>query len=371
MQRAKILIILRPAEGGIVKHVNTIIKNLSGKFAFTVACPQEEAKFYRHLPCQIIEVPISGTFNLWHDLQALSCLRRAVDGGSYALLHAHGFKAGFVARLLSGFTGIPCLVTIHSEFAHAKASRMASIYILAEQWLARRTKKYITVSEWLKQDLMQKYKVQKEQVCVISNGIELKEFAAAQKPPSFWIPQNYYVGTVARLAPQKGVDIFLQAAAALLPFFPQTYFVIAGEGPLRRELEKLAQDLGIKERVIFLGKYHEIPALLKCLDVFVLASRSEAQGIAALEAMAAGCPVIASNVGGLKEIIKDKQNGLLFPAENAKALAAAIYHLLKNPKEAKRLAKQAQIDVQKYSIERQVLQMQKLYEKMLEGGKVK
>ena len=371
MQRAKILMLLRPAEGGMVKHVCTLIKTLSEKFAFTVACPREYIKFYRHLPCKLLEVPITGTFDLWRDLRALSGLHKVVAGGEFSLLHAHGFKAGLVARLLAGITGIPCHVTVHSDFAQAQAGKFKPIYLQAERLLARQTYQYITVSEWLKKELIQTYRVQKEKICVIPNGIDLVEYGAAQKPLSFWTPQNYYVGTVARLAPQKGVDLFLRAAALLAPLFPQACFVIAGEGPLRKHLENLTQELGIKERVFFLGQFDRIPALLKTLDVFVLASRSEAQGIAALEAMAAGCPVIAGSVGGLREIIKDKHNGLLFPAENVEALFAAIQYLLNCPQEAARLAKQARLDVQSYSIERHVGQMQKLYEKILEDGKVK
>ena len=115
----------------------------------------------------------------------MSGLHKVVAGGEFSLLHAHGFKAGLVARLLAGITGIPCLVTVHSDFAQAQAGKFKPIYLQAERLLARQTYQYITVSEWLKKELIQTYRVQKEKICVIPNGIDLVEYGAAKSHSLF------------------------------------------------------------------------------------------------------------------------------------------------------------------------------------------
>jgi glycosyltransferase involved in cell wall biosynthesis len=138
------------------------------------------------------------------------------------------------------------------------------------------------------------------------------------------------VGVVARLEPEKGHPTLIEAWPIVLRAVPDAYLLIVGEGSRRDALEAQARELRVAHRVVFTGRRDDVPAVTAALDVAVLPSYREAQGLTILEAMALSRPVVASNVGGIPEMIEDGRTGLLVPPHDADALAAAIIRLLKN-----------------------------------------
>jgi len=168
--------------------------------------------------------------------------------------------------------------------------------------------------------------------------------------------------TVARLDAQKGITHLLDAAAGV----PEAIFAIAGDGPDRASLEAHASSLGITDRVRFLGHRRDVPALLAAADLFVLPSLHEGLPLAALEAMAAGVPVIATAIGGTSEIVRDGETGTLVPPADGVALAAAITRALSNRERATRLASAARVLVQReYSVDSMVRAVSDVYEELL------
>lgn len=141
-------------------------------------------------------------------------------------------------------------------------------------------------------------------------------------------PGSQIVGVVARLEPEKGHPTLLEAWPAVLRSAPDAYLLIVGEGSRREPLEALARELRIAHRVVFTGRRDDVPSVTAALDVAVLPSYREAQGLSILEALALSRPVVASNVGGIPEVITDGVTGLLVPPHDADALAAAITRLL-------------------------------------------
>jgi glycosyltransferase involved in cell wall biosynthesis len=135
------------------------------------------------------------------------------------------------------------------------------------------------------------------------------------------------VGTIARLAPQKGIDVLLAAVPSLLQAAPGARVVIVGGGPLEDELRARADELGLGEAVSFLGPVENARDLLPSFDVFVLPSRWEGMPIALLEARAAGLPCVATEVGGVRDIVADGADGRVVPVEDADALAGALAEL--------------------------------------------
>ena len=143
-------------------------------------------------------------------------------------------------------------------------------------------------------------------------------------------PGSKLVGIVARLEPEKGHATLLEAWPAVLRAVPDAYLLIVGEGSRRESLEAQARDLRIAHRVIFTGRRDDVPAVTDALDVAVLPSYREAQGLSVLEAMARSRPVVASNVGGIPEMVEDGVTGILVPPHDAEALTTAIVCLLTN-----------------------------------------
>jgi len=196
-----------------------------------------------------------------------------------------------------------------------------------------------------------------ERIQIIPNGVDLDHYTprSSAKPLSTIL-------TVGNLRAEKGHEVLLEAAARVLLAHPHLRFQMVGDGPRRAELEALAARLCIADRVSFLGHREDVPALLASADAFVLPSRSEAFPNSAIEAMAAGLPVVASAVGGLLDLIEPGATGLLVEPNNAVALADAIGSLVRSPEYAAALGAAAREEVtQRYSFDRMVRAFENLY----------
>ena len=199
---------------------------------------------------------------------------------------------------------------------------------LKQAFQVRSVDKYIAVSEDAKAWLCQNMHLPASKVRVVMNGVSLQgiynQLTNAMPVSMTAEVKRPIVLTTARLHAQKGINYLLEAAKLV----PDALFVIAGDGPDRADLQRHAKRIGVEEQVQFLGYREDIPQLLSSCDLFVLPSVYEPLGLSVLEAMAAGKPVIATAVGGLKESVIDGVTGLLVPAKNPERLAGAIRHLL-------------------------------------------
>jgi glycosyltransferase involved in cell wall biosynthesis len=172
-------------------------------------------------------------------------------------------------------------------------------------------------------------------VSLIYNGVDLARYDHTEPCCTFREqygiePDAVVVGVVARLEPEKGHPTLLQAWPAVLRAVPNAALLVVGEGSRSAELERLAASLRIAHRVVFTGRRDDVPSVTAALDVAVLPSYREAQGLSILEAMALSRPVVASRVGGIPEVIEDGVSGLLVPPRDPEALAGAIIRLLKD-----------------------------------------
>jgi glycosyltransferase involved in cell wall biosynthesis len=181
-------------------------------------------------------------------------------------------------------------------------------------------------------------------VSLIYNGVDLERYNHQQPcctlHEDYSIPEDaQIVGVVARLEAEKGHRTLLEAWPLVLAAQPRAWLLIVGEGSERDSLEAEAASLGISDRVVFTGRREDVPAVTAALDVSVLPSYREAQGLSVLEAMALGRPVVASRVGGIPEMIEDGVSGLLVPPNDREALASAIVRLLADHPFADMIAK--------------------------------
>jgi glycosyltransferase involved in cell wall biosynthesis len=207
--------------------------------------------------------------------------------------------------------------------------------------LARGVGRYLAVSREIAAELVEELGWPAEKVEVVYNAVDV-ERAAVPAPPGLrgqlgGSETRSLVLTPARLNAQKGHDALLEAVAGV----PGALFLLAGDGPERERLEARAAELGVAERVRFLGRREDVPQLLAACDVFCLPSLYEGSSLAVLEAMAAGIPIVSSAIGGTEELIEDGRSGLLVPPGDAPALAAALRRLLEDPRLREQLAEQA------------------------------
>ncbi len=367
MHKRRILTVVRPAEGGIRTHVLNLLRHLQSDFHFTVACPPEQVSVFENTGCDVIAVPLSGRLHPYFDIQSAKQLSRMLRSQKYGLLHAHGFKMALLSRPVSRYCKVPCLVTIHGDLAHGGTAKCRLVYRKTERLLSAWADGYITVSEWLAKLLIADFGVPAERIVIIPNGIALGESDLPRPLELPFAAEMPLVGTVARLAPQKGIEHFLLAVKEVASILPELRFLVVGDGPLRPALERLCVQLGIEEKVFFAGFRQDVPAILQRLQLFVQPSLSEGQGITVLEAMAAGCPVVACAAGGLKELIEDGETGLLVQPGNPQALAQAMTLLLQNRQLCQQITVKAKIFATRYEMAEMITKTREVYTRILEG----
>jgi glycosyltransferase involved in cell wall biosynthesis len=200
------------------------------------------------------------------------------------------------------------------------------------RWTARWDDLTIAVSPSVAEELTQGLRVDPERIRVIGNGIDLSRFHPGVEP----LPRSQFglgdehriIGMTGSLTSKKGADVLVRAASEVIRQDERAHLIIAGEGSERASLENLARDLGIADHLHLVGHVAQVERLLPMLDVFCLPSRRESFGISAAEAMATGCVVVHSAVGGLKTLSEDGVSALHVPPDDPEALAKALTRAL-------------------------------------------
>lgn len=182
-------------------------------------------------------------------------------------------------------------------------------------------------------------------ITVVHNGIDLAPYAQYHRQAFHWT-RKFIIGMIARLDAEKGIAYLLRAFHDLLPLLPHARLIIVGDGPERRELEWLARRLGVAEKVQWVGFQENVSEWVKSFDCFVLPSVGrESFGIVLLEALASGCPVIASNLGGIPEVIENGRTGILVEPGDAGFLMSALLYVYRHPDVAMKLGSQGRARV--------------------------
>lgn len=336
MSKIRVMHVVRPAAGGMKNHLLALTGGSDREeFEHMAACPPGSlADSLADRGVRIFCVPLEGDLSPAGDLRATLVLASLFKVHQVDVVHAHSSKAGLVGRLAAKLAGVPAVVfTVHNSIFYEDRPRWKKgLLALSERILAGVTDRIITVSNHLRSEITSRERISPEKIVTIYNGIEPEDFMIA--PGGNYLHEiagipagQRIVGTVARLAPQKGVGSFIKAAALVAPDVKDTVFLVVGDGPLRAGLEREAAARGLEGRIFFIGERRDISRIMPCLDLFVLASATEGMPLTVLEAMAACRPVVATRVGGVPEIITDSVNGLLVEPGDVAGLAAAIRKL--------------------------------------------
>jgi glycosyltransferase involved in cell wall biosynthesis len=288
------------------------------------------------------------------------------------IVHNHMYRAEIVgtkASLVLGEKGCkrPAIIsTVHSSRIRCIDDRKSL------NQLTPLMDRLIVVSKAIEQKIREEGR-RGVPVSLIYNGVDLQRYSHQQPcctlHDDYAIPEDaQIVGVVARLEAEKGHRTLLDAWSLVQSAQPRAWLLIVGEGSERDALEAEAATLGIAERVVFTGRREDVPAVTAALDVAVLPSYREAQGLSVLEAMALGRPVVASNVGGIPEMIEDGVSGLLVPPNDPEALAGAIVRLLSDHPYADMIAKRGHdLAHDRFCIEKMVSSIESLYDEAALG----
>jgi glycosyltransferase involved in cell wall biosynthesis len=339
-QPVRVLQVIRPAVGGMRAHVLQLATGLrAAGYESELACPGDSDLVHDALEAgvQVHPVPIVGPLNPVRDLFAVVALAEVIHERKPALIHAHGSKASLIARVATLFARrTPIVVTVHNQVLYGGVSKpMRAVYIAMERWLSHRTARIVTVSEALRRELLDVFRLPASLVTTVHNGLDLSPFTAGGDRTAarsrYGIPADALVfGLAARFAPQKALDVLVEAAATVLATDPRALLIVAGDGPLLEVVRTKARATSVRDRMVFPGFETDIPGLLAALDVYVSPAIAEGLGLATIEAMASGLPVVGTAVGGTPEVVEDGVTGVLVAPGKAAPLVTAITRLLKD-----------------------------------------
>ncbi len=304
---------------------------------------------------------------LW-DLAGLSRLLRFLQRERYGIVHTHTSKAGFVGRLAARLAGVPVIVHTAHGFAFHEHSRRAvqrffsTLERAASHWCDR----IVSVSEFHRNWAVELGICDTSKIIAIPNGIGYlpkPAMASLELRRQLGVrPDDLLILSMARLAPDKGIEFLIEAAAILSRFGRRFLVAIAGAGPKRAAFEQVSRNLGVADRVVFLGFREEISDLLAAADLVVLPSLREGLSIALLEAMAAAKPVIATSIGSHREIASQGDVALLVPPADPIALSEAILRAARDPILMARLGTRARaLFERRYTEERMLNAYKALY----------
>jgi glycosyltransferase involved in cell wall biosynthesis len=365
--------------GGAEQLMPTILKNLKqAGFNIRICALQIRAgnpiasELERlGLPVDLIPIPnLRQPFNLIHILRYLRLHRPQ-------LLHTQLEFADILGTLAAKILGIPSVSTVHTldVFPEKKSAwgRMKLRWFLLGKFCDR----VIAVSEKTRLHYLQSGGLPPDKVSTLYNGVDISRFKIMDATQTAKLKQELHLPlnskiiiTVAVLREPKGIQFMIRALPAILEQCPDVHYLIVGDGEHGAALTDLVTALAIKNHVIFAGHRTDIPDLLACCDIFVLPTLKDALPTVLIEALAAERPIVASNVGGVPEIIENGVNGLLVSSGDPSKLAEACLKLLKDNELSRQIVLAGSKTVQqRFNIGSQIEQLSKMYEELTSHAK--
>ena len=304
-----------------------------------------------------------------NDIRALFELLQIIKIEKPDVVHTHTSKAGILGRLAAKFAKTPHIIHTphgHVFFGHF-GSMLSRIFLWIERLFGILTDRVVVLTNGERSDYTDRNVYPEDKLVQIHSGVDIEKFkqspvSAVEKKRSLGLDQNgLVVGFIGWLLPIKGPMHLLKAMEDVWRDYENTVLVFIGKGDLDVDLRAAALKTGANGRVNFLGWRSDIEEIMPIFDIFVLPSLNEGMGRVLVEAMAAGKPIVASNVGGIPDLVEHDYNGLLVPPGDEKALAAAIRQLINDPAKAKMMGQRGQERCHQFSVESMAEKIDALY----------
>ena len=310
-------------------------------------------------------------------------LVRIIRNGRFQVVHTHVAKAGILGRFAAKFSGTPIIIhSLHGITFHRHLSTPVRLFYLVMERLADKcTDLFMDVGEDLKKTYVKNGIGCADKHVVVRSGFDLSRFQKAGGNRSihkknlverFDLPENsILVGTAARLESRKGIKYFIDAAKQICEEIPNVYFLVAGQGREKSQLEKYGETSGLNGRLRFTGFEHAIEVYLAGLDFFILSSLWEGLPRILVQAIAVGLPVVSFQVEGVREIIKHGENGFIVPSRDVITLKKRIMELLNDPSLIKKMSQYSKNNLlSDWNFENMVAQIDTIYRSLLLEKKI-
>ncbi len=373
--------------GGLGRHVHDLARSLNnlgvevhvvtGSPDRTFCCfidgvVVHRVKKYPSEPPDFLSSVLQFNFNIVE-----YCINLVSKIGPFEIVHGHDWLVAHASRIMKRYFRTPLVVTIHATEAgrnHGLHNELQRYINSIEGWMAHEASQVIVCSNFIKRQVMESFKLPSHQVEIIPNGVyfQFNDSPRAEKfvnDNDIVKPGEDVILFLGRLVKEKGIEVLIDAAPFILSVHPLAKFVIAGAGNIEKQLKQKVRSLNLEQKIVFTGFVSDEfrIQLYKNASVAVFPSLYEPFGIVALEAMAAGTPVVASDTGGLSEIIKHGINGLKALPGNANSLASNIIRLLKDKSLVQKITENATREVEIHYNWRKIgLNTLEVYQKVLQ-----
>jgi len=300
-----------------------------------------------------------------YSINNIAEIMKVIDEEKADIVHLHGYRAANFGRVAARKKGI-----INIVHEHAILQTLPHQFV-ADLILRHYTDAAVAVSAGVKDFMIRGRSIPSSKISIIRNGIQLRKCRKSDNATirktmaELAIPGDYrIVGTVTRLREEKGNEYLIRAIPSILEQFPDVVFIIVGDGPLRDDLEALAEQLHVSDRVRFLGFRKDVVELLSTFDVNVIASLTEGSPLSLIEAMAVGSAIVATRVQGVSEVVIEQETALCVPPKDPIGIGREVCFLLNNPAIAQNLSNAARVASGQFSLEKSTSLLGELYMKV-------
>ncbi|MFH1563678.1 MAG: glycosyltransferase [Nitrospirota bacterium] len=352
-------------QGGAERVVYNLVERLNLELFYPVVCclykNEKLGDELKNLGIKIVEMNLKSGIN-WSLLLKLSNIMKKER---INIVHTHTASSWFYGTIAAKLAKIPVIInTVHGR-GNILPQRKE---IIERKILSLLTTRIISVSEQLKKSLIEHEGISLKKVITITNGVDINRYRVNEDEiikvkKTFNLDGCYpIIGIVARLDYEKNHQMLLNAMPKIVSCYPEAKLLIVGTGSLEENLQSLTRKLNLSSHVLFLGFHKDVSPILATFDLFVLPSRREGMPLTLLEAMSAGKPIVATNVGGIPEVVEDKINGFLVPSDNYDSLADAIIKILQDKNKMLEMGKASRSRAEEYfSLEKMITEYENLY----------
>jgi glycosyltransferase involved in cell wall biosynthesis len=361
--------------GTETQAVELAIRLDSNRYDVTLGCLRARGPLLERLAGSTISVREfypKGGFDSIHGMYQMFRLAIFLRRGGFRIVHTHDLYANVLGIPAAVIARVPVIISSQRDLAHLDLYRTRR-----RKWLRRLQRlstAVLTNADAVRDAVLAENYFAPEKIHVIHNGVDMAKFSHALRDRA-WLAQTgakeiakeKWIALVGNMhSDVKGHATLIAAAGEITREFPETRFVLMGDGEMRKEFERQVAELGLSNHFLFLGRRDDVPRILACCDIAVLPSRAEGLPNAVLEYLAVGLPTVATRVGGNAEIIRDGETGLLVPPADSSALAGALLRLLREPALRASLARNGRDSVaSEFSFQKMIEKTDQLYTELL------
>jgi glycosyltransferase involved in cell wall biosynthesis len=353
---------------GLTTYFLQVLPALADRGVNLQACFLRERHSAAEVLCNRGITPIFLAAGKWDPLVVFRIAALAREHRS-RIVHASGIKATLVARAVVRMVGAGTIVHVHDLVY--PSTLLSGLHRI----LSRPTDLGICVSQAVREVAVNGYHLHQDRLRVVHNGVRLADVRSVAADTRFRIREalniprhSNVIAMIARMYPVKGHRSMLQMLPFIIERCPDVVLVLAGDGPERPACEAMTGALALHKHVRFLGHRDDVPELLAASDLFVMPSQTEGLGLAAIEALAAGRPVVGFAVGGLREVVSDGEDGRLVKLGDQKAFVDAVVCLLKDRELLQACGDRAVVASERFSLELHVGRLMECYEEAAQAA---